>query len=122
MNDELKTTRRRIKEITRRLERQLQVGGWLKIEHHFSHDGESDASTTVKWEYREATIEWNLAGCARLRDDELELTAIHEYVHSLLAPIASLVPEGDIHAKLEELATESIARVICAALAVEGGV
>lgn len=117
MTGEMKETRRRIKAVTKRLEKELGIGAWLKINHHFNDDGESDAQSVARWEYREGTVDWNLAACGRLGEEELELTAIHEYVHLLIDPVSSLVPsDPPINTKIEELATESVARVIWHAL------
>lgn len=110
-------TQRRIEGITKRLEKQLGLH-WLTIRHNFDKEGEAEAKTLCSWEYRQATVTWSLSHACSMTDDELELTAIHEYAHLLIAPVACLVPEDPpIHTKLEEFAVENIARAIRRALA-----
>ena len=114
MNEELQAIKARIRRITSTLEDELGLSGWLAIEHHFSAGyGEGDdipsASTQPAWEMRRTTITWYLATCATHSDDELERVALHEYVHTLIAPIASFAPTKQVNVKLEELAVESLA-------------
>lgn len=108
----------RVRKITKRLEKQLGLD-WLTITHLYDCDGEDQAHCVSNWEYRQATITWAVNLCASMDDDMIELTAIHEYVHLLVDPIASLIPEDrpPIHAKVEEFAVENIARVVRRALA-----
>lgn len=127
MNKEQQATKDRILRITAVLEEELDLGGYLQINHHFveGYDGDTEmtaddratiykttAVTTTMWEYRETKITWYLGTACAASDERLEMVAIHEYVHALMGPLASLIPNKGNNAKLEELATESIARVI----------
>lgn len=127
MNKQLQDTQKRIEKITADLEQKLGIGLWWKIHHHFveGHDGDCEtddegkvsvftttACTTTQWEYRQAKITWYLSRAAALDDDWLIFVAIHEYVHVLNNPMAQLIPVKPINGKLEEFATESLARVI----------
>lgn len=127
MNKQLESAQRRILRVTTALEAELGLSGWWDIAHHFVEglDGDTEldkdgkvtvyktcAATTTTWEYRSAKITWYLSTVCRIDDDELEWTAVHEYVHVLMAPLATLVPPKDLHGKLEEFVTESLARAI----------
>src|SRR5579872_6047859 len=116
MKTPAKTTRKRILALTACLEQDLGLGWWT-IRHHFNETDSRDddtiiADTSCNWEYRDATITWFLPICAAQSDDELLATAIHEYVHILLAPIESDCTAPD---KVKEYAVESVAKMILAA-------
>lgn len=122
----LAKTQKRIEEVTDALEAELGISDWWIINHHFveGHDGDTEvedgkvrvfttgAATTTQWEYRIAKITWYLGILASMEDFEIAELAIHEYVHVLNAPIAGLIPVKDLHSKLEEYVTETLARVI----------
>jgi hypothetical protein len=136
-----KATKARIKKITKELEEQLGLGGWLTIKHLFDEGMDGDkavgedglvigtkvtAITTATWQYRQAKITWFLGTSVGATDNYLRQTAIHEYIHILMQPVTSFLfqylreDEAAIesirtmgqYAMLEELATESIMRVI----------
>jgi|SRR5579863_2319099 len=126
--------RKRVLKITKALEAELGLDGWLDIKHIFDpgYDGDTTidtdgspsvyrttAITTAQWKYRYATIRWYLPTAAQQDDDTLALIAIHEYIHVLLAPLTS-PHHKSMAADLEEFVTESIARVIAKARGMEG--
>jgi hypothetical protein len=93
---------------------------WLTIKHKFDDRIDGDrviAETIADWEYRQATIRWNLPTVACLSDAELDDTIVHEYVHVLNAPLYESLPETlkDRLAKHNEFSTENVARAIMAA-------
>lgn len=49
----------------------------------FESNGNYDAmaSTRVDWQYRRATITWNMEAVARQSDEELEQVFVHEVMH-----------------------------------------
>ena len=117
LNDYQEAVRNRITKITTALEHELGLDGWLQITHQFDPGFDSDetgttAETFPQWEYRCASITWFIPVAATQTDAELEAAAIHEYLHLLLAPIATLMPKGRGVEKLEEFVTESLMRVI----------
>lgn len=100
--------------------------GWVQVSHVFcdsmageeSDDLETTAAVTLaSWEYRTATITWYLPMVACMHRDRIKLCAIHEYVHVLLGPIKEHIKTTSHALKLEELATENVARAIVSALA-----
>ena len=93
---------------------------WWTIRNRFSTKTEGDritAATTTDFEYRQATIMWNLPMAVLLTDDELEATIIHEYVHILMACLWNSLPDdvGEHIERMNELAVENITRTIQAA-------
>lgn len=141
MDKQMQDAKRRIKRITKRLEKLFALGEFMKINHVFIEGMEGDtlvgeeglvtatkvtAITTTMWQYRSAKITWFLGSAAQKDDDYLEQTAIHEYVHMLMSPVTSFLfqylrdDESAIesirtlgqYAMLEEFSTESIMRVI----------
>ena len=91
---------------------------WLTINLKFRTRTDDDArivaETITDWEYRQASIEWNLTQTAALSDKEPSDTVIHEIVHILNAPLwRSLSDKVQVsHHTLNEFATENVARVI----------
>jgi hypothetical protein len=117
LNEHQVVVRDRIVKITSALEHEFGLDGWLLVRHEFSigvdaEDSETVASTLPSWEYRSALITWYLQAVAMLTDDQIVKTATHEYIHVLIAPIATLIPKGRGVDKLEEYVTESLMRVI----------
>src|ERR1035437_10206812 len=130
LNEHQDAVRNRIIKITTALEHELGLDGWLQICHHFSvgYDGDESlddeglatvykttATTTTQWEYRYALIRWYLTTAATQTDDDLIAVALHEYLHIILSPIATLLPSTEERPgvdKLEEFVTESLMRVI----------
>ena len=127
-------TVKRIERITKRLERELGLIGWLLIKHVFDpgYDGDTaleqngtlsvyktSAITTAQWQYRFATIRWFLPTCSQQSDDMIELIAIHEYIHAVLAPLTAQHHKS-MNSDLEEFVTESLARMIGYAKGLEG--
>jgi hypothetical protein len=130
LNEHQEAVRTRILKITTALERELGLDGYLTIRHNFAtgYDGDDSldneglatvykttATTTPQWEYRYALITWYIATAATQTDDELIAVALHEYLHIILSPIATLLPSTEERPgidKLEEFVTESLMRVI----------
>lgn len=65
---------------------------------------------TNSWQYRLVTLYIYLPVIKRQTDEELEHIIVHEFAHSLIAPLAQRAPEdiGDLH----EFATECVAQAI----------
>lgn len=74
-------------------------------EEHFS----ACAVTDVRWEYRDATIKWNLEAVATLSDEKLEWVLVHEAMHILVNEMR----ESGI--KHEERVCSSLATIILSA-------
>jgi hypothetical protein len=111
----------RVLGMAERVERELDLG-WLKITHKFSTraDERVAAEAFPDWEYRQASILWQLCVVATITDEELHATMIHEVVHCLTAPLWNSLPTLAKHFdRLNELATENVTRAILAALTVE---
>lgn len=93
---------------------------WLHIVHLFNeNDNDEDemARAVGKWQYRYAEITWNLYTVMAAEDLTLIKTAIHEYVHVLLAPIDKHIPLSKPHVtEANEFAVESVAQAIVRAL------
>jgi len=125
-NQYQKTTIKRIKAITKRLEKELGLKGFIQVRHVFDAGMDGDtttptdsptlfgtcAVTTPTWNYRYAQIRWYLSMASDATTDTLEQVAIHEYVHILVHPITQLISSDELGPR-EEYATESIARAIC---------
>lgn len=91
---------------------------WLRITNRFDmctdEPDRTVCETIADWEYRQVTFAWNIVQVAAAEDAELEQVATHELCHALIAPLwESLTPpqQGKL-TKLNELATENVARVI----------
>lgn len=88
---------------------------WVDINHRYL-DGlkDNDASIVAEadpiWEYRTATVKWYLPALVRLDEKEVEHTIAHEYIHVMMAPIESKIP--DKHAELKEFVVEGLAKAI----------
>ena len=111
--------KRRINNACDELQQELDMAWWT-IRNRFSTKTEGDritAATTTDFEYRQATIMWNLPMAVLLTDDELEATIIHEYVHILMACLWNSLPDdvGEHIERMNELAVENITRTIQAA-------
>lgn len=96
--------------------------GWYRIEHKWERDqgsripGSAFATGAVvetQWEYRQAQINWYLPTLALMDDEALDNLIVHELVHILCDPMQTFVPAE--HKKLEEYATECLARAIIGA-------
>ena len=66
--------------------------GWLAIDHTFvegfsEEDAQTICETNSHWEYREARIRWYMASASRLTEKELDLTVLHELVHTITDPM-----------------------------------
>lgn len=112
-----KRNRVRAEEAIRHTAYRLGITGWLKITVKFDESHSEDrvvCQTTADWEYRQASFLWNLQEVASMADDELVEVAIHELCHALNHPMASCFTDTQRkqYAKLEELATENVARAI----------
>ena len=107
----------RVTTLMDRLVKDLDLG-WLRVTNKFDPCNlDTDrvlCETKADWEYRSATLLWNLHQVASTPDEYLEATAIHELVHALNSPIwESLTgPQQEKLQPLNELATENVARVI----------
>ena len=127
LNEHQEAVRTRILKTTSALEREFGLDGWLQIKHQFDTGFDGDegldkdgiasvykttAITLTHWEYRIATITWYIPVAATQTDADLEAVAIHEYIHCLLSPIATLLPSGRGIDKLEEYVTESLMRMV----------
>lgn len=82
---------------------------------HGEEDGgdaidDTAALTAGDWQYRSATITWHLPCVAVMTDRALEEVVVHELCHVLLCPLAHSLKVGS--EKLEELATENVARAL----------
>lgn len=80
---------------------------------HGEETGECEltaAITDSSWEYRQASITWYLPMIASMSDADLEVCVVHELCHVLLGPIREHLKASG--AKLDELATENVARAI----------
>jgi hypothetical protein len=82
----------------------------IYIPHFNKHNKDIIADTSAEWEYRSATIRWYLGRTATLADTDLEITAIHELSHVLLAPMESHVKNR--YTEQAEFAVENTARLI----------
>ncbi len=90
---------------------------WMTFKNTFDPAIDGDrivCQTFCDWEYRQASFKWNAHQVASMHDDEIEATAIHELVHCLNACLWESLPERyqNSHNKLNELATENVARLI----------
>jgi hypothetical protein len=96
---------------------------WLTITHQFNNgyiegDERVCAATIADWEYRQASIIWQVQIAILLEDDALEEVIVHELVHVLNASLWESLPErvkNDMH-KMNEYATENVTRAIISAL------
>ena len=122
-NEELEQAR--CESITDNILEELGVSAWMTVRHKYSTRNDEDArigaETTTDWEYRQATIEWVLPITSQLTNLELHRLAVHEVVHTLLAPMESLVKcvQNDPKALLCELAVENVTRAILEVLSTE---
>lgn len=92
--------------------------GWLKIVNSFDPRNEDTGRVLCEcradWEYRQCSLLWNLHQVASTTDEDLEETTIHELVHALNDPVWGSLSgaQQERIARLNELATENVARVI----------
>lgn len=106
----------RVRALAERVQADLGLG-WCSIEHRFTTVFSADrilAEAEVDWEYRQASIAWNLQAVAVIDDAELLATMVHELVHVMIAPLWESLPDK-IQAqtsKLMELSTENVSRSI----------
>ncbi len=109
-------TEARVTALVARLVRDFDLG-WMTFRNSFDPRIDGDrvvCDTACDFEYRQATFVWNSHQVATMLDDELEQTAIHEVVHCLNAALWESLSENQKNklSKLNELATENVARVI----------
>ena len=120
-------TQARLERITKQLESEYGLDGWLDVRHVFDtgYDGdttlENDGSqmvypttaiTTPSFKYRCARIRWFLNVAAPQSDSDLEAIATHEYMHAVLAPL-TIPHHKSMSADMEELVAETLTRIIC---------
>lgn len=89
----------------------------LTVHHSFNESplsGDDEARTVAEtkadWQYRQVKFRWYLPAIVALTDEQLIEDVVHEYVHAVLDPMESEVPEK--FAKQCEFAVESMARVV----------
>jgi len=131
MNDaQFNDQRRRLRRVVKAWIDSLGLGGWLL---HLSYDrtGEAfndevidnghirlvnDAKTTVKWEYQEASISFNVPEFVDYDDDRLEFIVVHELCHLLVNEMRSDHEGERAHGKLlhEERVCTQLARAFIA--------
>lgn len=109
-----------LRTITEQLAEQLELG-WVKLSMSFDTGHSEDrvlCQCFCDWEYRQATIRWNVRQASSCTDDELKETALHELIHILNAPVWESMTELEQERlyKLNELATENVTRAILAIL------
>lgn len=121
MSKARRDTEARIGLVVDRWVKRLDIS-WLAVTNRFTlTDGDSDDRVAClaipDWQYRQVTLRWNVVQTAGMEDDELEKTVVHELVHALIAPLFDELPDKEQTrlAKLNELATENVARAILAA-------
>lgn len=91
---------------------------WITIIHRYatSHAGPDEdrvaCHTTVDWEYRQAGMLWYLRETMTEDDLSLRRIVVHEMVHVMLAPMESLISDGEVRSKLCEFAVENVTRAI----------
>lgn len=104
-------------DVVDRLIKELDLG-WLKVRVSFDPRNEDTERILCEaksdWEYRQVVFIWNLHQVASATDEELEETGVHELVHALNNPLWSSLTtaQQERFSKLNELATENVARVI----------
>ena len=96
--------------------------GWLSVRQRFNEHPSADGADTIaetapQWEYRIATIIWNVEVGVSQTDEKIERVVIHELVHALMSPLWSELSAAQQNklAKQNELATENVTRAIQAA-------
>lgn len=70
-----------------------------------AENAEAAACASVRWQYRSATLRFNVEECAKMDDDELERCYVHECMHVLLAEMR----EKDHELKHEERSATMLA-------------
>ncbi len=68
------------------------------------------AVTHTRWQYRAATIDWNLDVIRTMTETEVESLVVHEFAHVLLDGLMSKT-DGK-HRELMEYTTEGVARAL----------
>lgn len=91
----------------------------IEVLYNVKADERVLAETLADWEYLQAKIDWNLDFSMACSKQKIALTAVHELVHVLHAPMEGLLK--DKHSKLGELSTENVARAILACCQHYGG-
>ena len=112
MNRALRSAKERTKTLVEFWQAQLGLD-WLTFKHNYTTAYDSDdphtcACTEAYWQYRDVKFTWYLPAIARLDDDELEDVVVHEFVHSMIAPIEQNMDDDD--ADLCEFAVENVCR------------
>lgn len=88
---------------------------WLYIKLNLSdaahpQDAQCAADADSKWEYRMVTITVYLPTVANHTDGQMRGILAHELIHGIVAPMESLVKDGDANIRQCELAVESLTR------------
>jgi hypothetical protein len=102
--------------VVERIAEELDLG-WLKIVNSFDPRNSEDrvvCECKSDWEYRQCSLLWNLHQVASTTDEDLEEIAVHELVHGLNDPVWGSLSgaQQEKLGRLNELATENVARVI----------
>ncbi len=97
---------------------------WWAIDINYEREGipvsptdaavnwECNARVRAKWEYLKAAIDFNMLAVARLTDEELERTFVHECCHVLVAEMREWGP-GDMTQAAVDISLKHEERVVC---------
>ena len=130
MNDkEVKSLRKKIEKISYKWYQLLGLKQWVVHYTYFRDTSEflqaigggevcTSGSCNARWEYKEASISWNLPILSNMSPMELEITIIHEHVHCLTDPMASKFSGKD--RKLLEVVVTDITNALYRAKYVKG--
>lgn len=89
--------------------------GWFALNVEFDRERDHDEPGTLgkcwsNWQYRQGTIKFYLPVVEEQRDDELELSVIHELCHLLISPLQNF--ESDEFRKITEYTTSCVAEAL----------
>lgn len=106
----------RVNDLVERLVTDFDLS-WIIFKNSFDPAIDGDrvvCQTFCDWEYRQATFKWNTHQLSSMTDEDVEVTAVHEIVHVLNVCLWESLPDKyqNSHNKLNELATENVARLI----------
>ena len=104
----------RVMGIAAEIESEMDLS-WLDIVHKFDPRNSEDrvlCETHADWEYRQASMLWNVQLVAASSDEELTDTMVHELVHVLIDPLWSVACKIKGARKLNEFSVECVARAI----------